>query len=209
MMFRMSYVHSFRTRFALLLAATTLALLIPRHANAQFDVNQLAGKTHAQVVKMLGPAVQASGTPVINYARFKTAGAIDTIVWYRFDTGIVSKAQVLVRAQTGETYQQMLKRYHLTVGASPSFYNLAKPNLGVHNSGPIPGSPWRDVLIGYLYVVPWQTSLRAYCKANHLVPTSTYFWTIQVQNGGRAPNAMNQGGMDSVKTPHKGGRHKK
>jgi hypothetical protein len=207
MLARMSHVYS-RNRFALLFASLSLALLVPVHASAQgFDLVKVSRKSFPEVNAMLGKPIEATGSP-ITYARYNTAGAIDTIVWYKWNTGQAMKSQVVVLAKPGETYQEILKRYHLSLGPNPKDQLLKKPMFAFHNSGPVAGVPWMNVLISYTNVMPFQTGSVKYCKDHGLNPSKTMCWTLQVRNsgGGGPSNVVNNG---SAPASHGKGGHRK
>lgn len=196
----MPYTHIPYFKRVLALGALAIAGVMPTLAHAQFEVNKIHGKKFADVQKMLGPAKEKGSMPgssIVNYSRFNTPGAVETIVWYFWDTGQVGKAQVWVQAKPGETaadYDKVLKRYGLTMGPNPKSYQLKKPCAFLASNGAIPGSPWTRVSIGYNYVIPFQKTLTDYCKAHHLDPTNTYFWTIQVSNRRPRRNSVAAGG---------------
>jgi hypothetical protein len=190
-----------------------LAMLTPVVAHAQVDVNKLFGKTHAQVMQMYGKPLETAGSP-INYARFKTPGAIETMVWYGFDTGIVGKAQFQMLAKPGETKEQILKRYHLDLGSNLKTFQMKPPAFAFASNGQVPGEPWSKMFISYLYAVPYKPELMKYCKDHNLNPAKTWFWTIQVQarkgGPGRQMGASNDtGGGDGGKKGKKGGGKKR
>ena len=191
-------------------SALCLSFLIPVHASAQFDANQIRGKTFTEVNKILGtPKVfdHADQSPTIIYATYNTPGAVDTIVWFAAANGLATKMQVIVLAKTGETYQEVLKRYHLTLGDSPKWNNLQKPSFSLHNGGPT-GTAWQNVFISYIYTEPFKPSEMKYCKAHNLKPYQTYFWTIQVQSRGVTAQREMGAATDTGggKSKSKGGR---
>jgi len=169
--------------------------LTPVLAHAQFQVNGLYGKTFPEVSKMLGQPVEKSPTPPVTYSRFKTPGALDTIVWYNFDSGLVGKVQIQILPKPGDTPDSVLKRYGLSVGSNPHTFDLKKPAQAMSSNGAVPGMPWSKIYISYINAMSFKTELVAYCKEHHLDPSKTYFWTIQVTNrrGGGGGNMMSSG----------------
>ncbi len=196
----MPYTHIPYIKRVLAVGALAVAGVMPTLAHAQFNVNSLYGKKFPEVQKMLGKAVQTSsmqGSSIVNYSRFNTPGAIDTIVWYFFDTAQVAKAQILVLAKPGETgadANKVLKRYGLSIGPNPKSIMVKPPVTSLVSNGAIPGMPWTKVAIGYSYVIPFQKSLVDYCKAHHLDQNKTFFWTIQVSTRKQKSNTMSAGG---------------
>ena len=178
----MPYTQYPRLRRALALGAMAVVALTPVLAQAQFKVNDLYGKTFPQVSKMLGKPVETQGDP-LTYSRFKTPGALDTIVWYFYNTGQVGKAQIQILAKPGETADQILKRYGLAIGSNPHVFPGVKPPAkSMVSNGAVAGMPWTKVFISYMYAMPFKQELVNYCRQNHLDPAKTYFWTIQVSN---------------------------
>ena len=185
--------------------------LTPMLAHAQFQVNNLFGKTFPQVTKMLGtPLEKTNGTP-ITYSRFTTPGALDTIVWYQFATGLVGKVQVFVLAKPGESAAdsaKVLKRYGLAIGADPHVFQLRPPEMSMASNGSVPGLPWMKVAVSYSMVPSFNKALVTYCHDHHLSPTKTYIWTLQVtsrKTGGRDRMA---GAADDSGGAAKGGNKK-
>ena len=166
---------------------------IPSFANAQFEVNKLFGKKYKDVVKMLGNPVETSGNP-INYSRFRTSGAVDTIVWYFWDTGQVMRVQIYIPAKPGETAndaREILKRYKLDIGPNPKVYPGARwPSMAEVSQGKVPGMPWRHVYVNFKCAETWKPETLKYCKERHLKPTDTFFWTVMVRNGDHWKKAL-------------------
>lgn len=164
----------------LALGAMAIAGLTPMLAHAQFQLNKLYGKNFTEVSKMLGtPVEKTHGTP-ITYSRFKTPGAVDTIVWYFWNTGKVGKVQIQMLAKPGETEAEILKRYGISLGPNPRSFEVKAPAFEHVSVGAVPGMPWTKIFISYMYILPFQKEAMKYCKDNHLDPGKTYFWTIQV-----------------------------
>ncbi|MEA2552790.1 MAG: hypothetical protein QOJ65_966 [Fimbriimonadaceae bacterium] len=160
-----------------MLVALCLLALAPLSAFAQFDINKLYGKNHAQVMKMLGKPLETAGKP-INYATFKMPGTIYATVWYFFDTGIVSKVQIGSPASDRD-YEKQLKKFGLSIGPNPRPFNVLPPAISLRNRNAVVGLPWSTVFVSYLYAMPFKAEFLAYCKAKGLEPTKTWFWTIQ------------------------------
>src|SRR5689334_7927721 len=97
----MRYLCCVRPRSLLVFGVVAFGCL-PGLANAQFEVNKLFGKKFNDVKKILGTPLATSGNPIL-FSRFKTAGAIDTIVWYFYNTGYVQRVQLYIPAKPGET----------------------------------------------------------------------------------------------------------
>jgi len=207
----MPYTQIQRLRRVVTLGTLALVGLTPMMAQAQFKVNNLFGKTFPEVSKMLGKPLTTAGNPT-NYSRFQTPGAVNTTVWYFFDTGTVSKILVEILGKPGDTEAQILKKYGLSVGANPRTFQVKPPGVEHASIGAVPGMPWTKIFIGYMYVMPFQTEATKYCKEHHLDPGSTYFWNIQVTtlkpSGGRMMGTATDGGGGGHKKGKKGGKGK-
>jgi hypothetical protein len=175
-----------------MLVTLCLLALAPLSAFAQFDINKLYGKNHAQVVKMLGKPLETAGKP-INYATFKMPGTIYATVWYFWDTGIVGKVQVGSLA-TDQDYEKHLKKFGLSVGSNPRHFKVVPPAISLRNSNAVVGIPWSTVFVSYLYALPFKKELLDYCKKKGLEPTKTWFWTIQTTSRKSAGSKAAVGG---------------
>jgi hypothetical protein len=184
----------------LTLGVLAIASLTPVLAHAQFQINKLYGRSYPEVAKMLGKPVEVTkGTPII-YSRFNTPGAVDTIVWYFWNTGQVAKVQALVLAKPGEgaaDCEKVLKRYGLSIGPNPRAYQVVPPGRSIVSVGAVPGMPWTKVAVSYEYVIPFQQSLMKYCRDHHLDSTKTFFYTIQVSNKPPSRDRMMGAGNDT------------
>ena len=172
----------------IVVACMTLASAVPGLAHAQFDMNKLSGKKFEDVKKILGTPILVSGNPV-TYSRFKTSGAIDTMVWYSYNEGMggaVGKVMVYIPAKPGETAfdaPKILKRYNLTQGSNIKIYVGTKlPSRAMVSVGKVPGMPWKRVYISYKVAQTYKPETMKYCKEHHLDPTQTFFWTVMVRN---------------------------
>ena len=207
----MPYTHIPNFKGIVALGAVAVAGLTPVLAQAQFQVNKLYGKTFPEVTQMFGKPLEATTGGPVTYSRFKTAGAVDTIVWYFPNTGRVGKVQITVLAKPGQTEQQVLKSYGLSLGANPMAFHLKPPATARASVGAVPGMPWTKVFIGHMYVVPSQKGAVQYCKEHHLDPYSTYFWMVQVSNkrpSDRMISAGDTGGTPAGGKPHRGKKGK-
>jgi len=164
---------------------TVAMALIPTLASAHFEVNKLSGKKFGDVKKILGTPLVTSGKP-ITFSRFKTTGAVDTRVWYFYNTGEVGKVEVEIPAKPGETYKdaaEVLKRYKLSQGSHIKVYVGTKlPSRAQVSMGKVPGMPWLHVYISYKVAQHYKPETMKYCKEHKLDPAKTFFWTVMVRN---------------------------
>jgi len=177
-----------------LLALGVMAIAwIPSLASAQFPVNKLFGMNFSEVKKMLGPPIMTSGKP-INYARFKTSGAVDTLVWFFYNKDEVMRVQIYIPAKPGESAKDaraVLKRYGLDLGKNPKVYVGTKlPSIAEVSQGKVPGMPWRHVYVNFKVAQTFKPETMKYCKDRHLNPAKTFFWTVMVRNGDHWKKAL-------------------
>jgi hypothetical protein len=180
----MAYTRGSRLRQILVVGAVAFAAV----AHAQFDVNTLSGKKFGDVKKILGTPLETTGQP-ITYSRFKTSGAIDTMVWYSYNEdmgGTVGKVMVYIPAKPGETAAdapKVLKRYKLSQGSNIKVYVGTKlPSKAMVSVGEVPGIPWKRVYISFKVAQTYKPETMKYCKEHKLDPTKTFFWTVMVRN---------------------------
>ena len=189
---KMPHTRHFRPHNLLMFGVLAIAC-IPALANAQFEVNKLFGKKFGDVKKILGTPIETSGKPIL-FSRFKTSGAVDTIVWYFYNTGEVQRVQIYIPAKPGETAanaRDVLKRYKLDIGPNPKVYVGTKlPSLAEVSQGKVPGMPWRHVYVNFKCAETWKPETMKYCKEHHLKPTDTFFWTVMVRNGDHWKKAL-------------------
>ena len=212
----MPYTQSSTPRRMLAFAALGVVGLMPVLAQAQFNVNSLYGKKFADVKKLLGAPVESSGSPIVNFSRFKTPGSIDTIVWYFANTGEVAKVQIVIVPKPGETSadaEKVLKRYGLAIGPNPRVFPGVKPPAkSMVSNGAVPGMPWTKIFISYLNAMSFKPSTVQYIKQHHLTPGQAFFWTIQVStraNASRMIGAGDTGASDAGSKKKKKGSGKK
>jgi hypothetical protein len=182
----MPRLGTFPLRNVFVIGTLVSAFLASSVAHAQFEVNKLSGKKFAEVKKVLGEPISTKGKPII-FSRFKSTGdAVDTIVWYFWDTGEVGKVAVQIPAKPGETYKdarEVLKRYKLDIGPNPHIYVGTKlPSRAMVSQGNVPGMPWKHVYISFKVAQTYKPETMKYCKEHHLNPTKTFFWTVMVRN---------------------------
>lgn len=176
-------------------AALTLAGATPAKAQKPIlNVNQLLGKSYAQLEKMYGKPVKSSGSP-IGYAVWHLPGVNDLTVWWNRGTVNLKQVQIHMMGAPADP-EAIAKKFGVSLGAAPLKFTRVLPSLAVVSRNLPPSVPWGKVFVGYNYPLPYQTDLIAFCKAKGLKPTSTYFWTLQLTppRGASRSNQVSAGG---------------
>jgi len=193
----------------MLVGGLIAAALGPISAQAQVNINSLFGKSHPEVVKVLGTPTMTAGSPT-NYARFTTSGAVDTQVWYFWNTGKVKSVRFDILATPGDSTNAVLKRYHVSIGSNPKKVQVKAPAMTASNNGPVPGIPWTNVTVSYMNGMSFEPGEVEYCKKHNLNLSKTWFYTVLVSTQPNRGHMMGAGSDGGGEAPHngKGGKGK-